>query len=129
MCEAMRNLCRLDEARLEVLAFDARNRDQRRLRARLLEQMDMMERHDCRPGRERAFDWMWDRVEQMRIQLESPEMAWRPWWISRVSYGLWEWVVGVGWRLLDRWRRMGDAFGGVRERVKAARWAIEARLW
>ena len=76
MCEAMRNLCRLDDARWEVLAFDARNRHQRALRARLLEQMDMAERYDCRPGRERAFDWTWDRIEVMRTQLESPELAW-----------------------------------------------------
>ncbi len=129
MCQAMRNLCRLDEARWEVIAFDARNRDQRALRARLLEQMEMVERHDCRPGRERAFEAMWDRIEWMRTELESPELAWTPWWASRLLYGLWERLAGLGWRLRARWWRLGDRFDGVRERMKAARWAIEARLW
>ena len=129
MCEAMRNLCRLDQARWEVLAFEARNRDQRALRKRLLEQMDMAERYDGRPGRERAFDRTWERIEQMHTQLESPELAWKPWWISRVLYDVWERLVGGWWRLKELWRRLGVRADGVRERIKAVRWAIEARLW
>ncbi len=128
MCLAMRNLCRLDDARFAVIAFDARNRDQRTLRRRLLEEIDLAE-EDCRPGRERAFVWSWDRIEGMRVQLESPELAWKPLWISRVLYDLWERLVGARYRLLGLWWRLRGRYRELEERMKALRWAIEARLW
>ena len=129
MCRAMMNLCRLDEVRSDVIGFEACNRDQRAQRRRLLHQMDLAERYDCRPGREEAFERTWNRIEQMREHLESSEMAWKPWWISRALYGAWQWLAGAGWRLRDLWFRLGVRVEGLKERLLAARWAIEARLW
>ncbi len=124
----MRNLCRLDDTRIEVETFDARNRDQRAVRRRLLEELEVVERRDCRPGREAAFEASWARIEQLHTQLASPELAWRPWWISRVFWEGWRWLWGAWMRVRERWWRLEEWLGRLRERIKAVWWSIEVRL-
>lgn len=124
----MRNLCWLDETRCDVLGFDARNRDQRAVRKSLLEKLDLVERYDCRPGQEEAFERSWTRIEQMYAHLLSPELAWRPSWISRAFWEAWMWLWGASYRVREWCWRLRDWRRGVRERWRTIWWGIRGRF-
>ena len=129
MCQAMRNLCRLDATRFEVLAFEARNRDQRAVRRSLLEELDLVESYDCRPGREQAFERSWERIERLHTALTSPELAWTPSWLSRALWEARTWLWGGAYRVREWWWRAEGRLDGMRERLRATWWCIQARFW